>query len=67
MEGKMIQSPQGDISSKRVAGLSLAGLAIVSMIVGAFTQNALLVDVGETFLYAGGGLLGIGVFEHLRR
>lgn len=66
MENKgVFNSPQGDVSSKRVAGFVFGGLGIVSMLYGGFAGNALMVDVGTTFLIAAGGLLGVGVLEHI--
>ena len=66
---KSLLSADGEISSKRVAGLSLIGLFIVGTIYGAITGG--LVDVIESLLnkglYTGSGLLGINVAESVMK
>lgn len=64
----------GCLSSKRVSGLALIFMGIVfSIILFIFS---LMGEVGDantatniinTLLYSGGGLLGIGVFEKLKK
>lgn len=67
MEGKgVFDSPQGDVSSRRIAGYVLAPLGVVAMVYGGVTGNELLVRVGQSFLYTGGILLGLGTLDHLK-
>ena len=65
MENGLLQSPQGDTSSKRVAGLILVVSGVVIGFIGAFTTNMVLVDYSKWIAIIGAGLLGIGVIEHI--
>ena len=65
MESSLLKSPQGDTSSKRVAGLVLVVLGIGAGLVGAWRQNALLVEYAKYVIGLGSGLLAVGVVEHL--
>jgi hypothetical protein len=69
-----IQDGDGNKSSKRASGLILVLLGIVCLCVLAFKSFSLLVPgaemiykIGVSFLAAGGGLLGVGVFEKMRK
>jgi hypothetical protein len=62
----LLRSPQGDVSSKRVAGLVLIVIGVTAGFVGAGIGNALLVDYAKWIVGFGSGLLGLGMFEHLR-
>lgn len=70
MEGEKLgvfDSPQGDTSSKRIAGIALVVLGIVAGIVGAWVGNALMVDYSKYVVGLGAGLLSVGVLEHLKK
>ena len=62
---KSLLTSDGDISSKRFAGLSLVGLFVVCVIVNAATGGA--IEMVEPWvakgLYGGLGLLGVNVAE----
>jgi len=62
---KSLLSADGEISSKRVAGLSLVSFFIIGSIIVAITGGA--TDIVESLLnkglYTGSGLLGINVAE----
>lgn len=66
---KSLLTADGEISSKRVAGLSLIGFFIIGSIMVAITGCA--VDVVESLLnkglYTGSGLLGINVAESVMK
>ena len=66
MASDLLRSPQGDLSSKRVAGYFLGVWGVVCMTWGALAHNADLMSAGRTFLITGAGLLGVGVVEHMR-
>ena len=44
MKGTLLKDINGNVSSKRVAGYILLGVSIVGGFVGAFINNAMLVD-----------------------
>jgi len=67
MENGLLQSPQGDVSSKRIAGLVLVVAGVVIGFIGAFGGNMELVDYSKWIAITGAGLLGIGVVEHLSK
>ena len=66
---KSLLSADGEISSKRVAGLSLIGFFIIGSIIVAITGCT--VDLVESLLnkglYTGSGLLGINVAESVMK
>lgn len=71
MANEMLQDSNGNISSKRVAGISLLGfsmlLGLVLFIISIFkdVKNAYtMIDLIKLFIYSGTGLLGIGVVEN---
>jgi hypothetical protein len=65
MDSSLLKSPQGDTSSKRVAGIVLVALGIGAGLVGAWRQNSLLVEYAKYVIGLGSGLLAVGVVEHL--
>ena len=67
MENGLLQSPQGDVSAKRVAGLVLVGAGVVLGFVGAFQNNIELISYSKWIAITGAGLLGIGVVEHINK
>lgn len=63
MGNRMLQDSSGNTSSKRIAGMILVVVGVVGGAVGAWQQNAQLVDYGKWLAVSGAALLGIGVFE----
>lgn len=66
----MLQDADGNTSSKRVVGFSMIGfamlLALILFIVCGFLEvknSATMIEIIDSFLYAGTSLLGIGVLE----
>jgi hypothetical protein len=73
MNNGFLQDGVGNLSSKRLAGFVLIFIGIIMALVLFYkclyfpipnSQTAL--DLISTFLYVGGGLLGIGVFENMK-
>ena len=64
---KSLVTADGDISSKRFAGLLLVGLFMVCSIIAAITGdiNQSVESLIKTGLYTGSGLLGINVAESM--
>lgn len=63
MGNRLLQDSSGNTSSKRVAGFVLIIGGLVMGAIGAWRQNAQLVDYGKWLAISGAGLLGVGVFE----
>ena len=66
----MLQDADGNTSSKRVVGFSMIGfamlLALILFISCAFLElknSPTMIEIIDSFLYAGTSLLGIGVLE----
>ena len=60
---KSLVSTDGEVSSKRVAGLSLIGLFMICTIISAcgVDINEHAVSLIKAALYTGGGLIGLGI------
>lgn len=70
----ILQDSNGKPSSKRIAGFILMGVGLVFLLITGITsifkiiadpQTAL--SIGQTIIYVGGALCGIGVIEKLGR
>ena len=61
------QSPDGDLSPKRVFGSVIVVAALVLLIVGSIITNADMQSTGKYMMVAGCGLLGITALEHIGR
>jgi len=59
----LFKDVNGNLSSKRVAGYALMGIAVVAGFVGAFLGNALLVDYSKWILTTGAAAVIAGVAE----
>ncbi len=71
---EIFKSRGGNLSSKRVAGMIVIAVAIIMGIVlfgfsvdRSIGDSKTAMSVIEWFLLAGGGLLGVGVFEKIKR
>ena len=71
-ENTLFKDRDGNTSSKRVAGFALVVLGVVFLLfIGITSIFKTIADprtalaVGTTIISVGGGLLGVGVLEHL--
>ena len=60
----LLKSPQGDTSSKRVAGIALVAVGLGWGLWGSIRGTPLMVEYARWVVVSGAALLGIGVFEH---
>lgn len=74
MSNKFLEDSQGNKSSKRLWGSILLAIGIIfSIILFAYSlyrgaaDAATALGIINMFLISGGGLLGIGVFEKIKR
>jgi len=74
MDGKMLQDNNGNTSSKRVAGISMistgASYLLAVGVVSIFKEVAdpgTAIMVGKSLIMTGAALLGVGVFEGLKK
>lgn len=70
--GELLNDTSGKASSKRISGIFLIVIGIIYLLVSgildlcsiiSISENAL--TIGQTFLYVGGSLLGLGIFEKI--
>ena len=59
----LLKSANGDVSSKRVAGLVCLALGLIMALADQFTNFAANYDILKVVFGTGGGLLGIGLVE----
>lgn len=59
----LFEDVNGNLSSKRIAGFVLMGIAVVSGLVGAFIGNVMLVDYAKWLVITGAGAVIAGVAE----
>ena len=63
----LVTSPQGDVSSKRVAGIILIAIGVGWGLWGSLRGTSLMVQYAQWIVGFGAGLIGVGVVEHLKR
>jgi len=73
MNNGFLQDNSGDLSSKRLAGFLLLFVGIIMAIIlfykclySPIGNSNTALDIISLFLYTGGGLLGISVFENIK-